>query len=99
MVIHDIPMVLSMDYQDCSLTPLQVKPKRNFEFRISNFEFSCFSFYPKPVTRHYNRPAMETRTRLLHKLVGVVTVLTFLGTGAYMRSSHRLSSNRTQQSG
>ena len=28
---------------------------------------------------------METRTRLLHKIAGVLTVLTFLGTGAYMR--------------
>ena len=28
---------------------------------------------------------METRTRLLHKLTGIVTVLIFLGTGAYMR--------------
>jgi hypothetical protein len=28
---------------------------------------------------------MHTRTRLLHKVAGVLTVLIFLGTGAYMR--------------
>ena len=53
--------------------------------RSSEKEFELRLRISKSGTEHYNQRVMGTRTRLLHKITGVLTVLIFLGTGAYMR--------------